>query len=57
MEHNEAIGYKNRFVRLVLNDGSLVWGKISMVDSNVVHIISSRNCAMEIPLSQVVTIV
>jgi hypothetical protein len=43
LEQNEVVSYKNQFHRFVLKDGTVMFGRLALVDNQSVTIITSRN--------------
>jgi hypothetical protein len=53
MDKGECEGLLNQIHGIVKNDRSIVWGRISQVETDTIHVISSRNSIERILLSDI----
>lgn len=53
MDKGECEGLLNQIHGVVKNDMSIVWGRIYQVETDMIHVISSRNSIERILLSDI----
>jgi|GEM_PF-2932280 hypothetical protein len=53
MNQNELTGYKGRFCRVILNDDTVLWGRITGLSYSSVYVDSSRNGHVKLSLADV----
>ena len=57
MDERTILQYRNRFSRIILQDGSIIWGKLNDCENGTAVIISSRNDVQRVSVTQIREIV